>query len=68
MRVALSNFTGGEISSILSARCDLSRYKNSVQCVEKALPTASEYIFSQVMGGRPHSPSKNTFFLVFSTF
>ncbi len=38
MRVALSNFTGGEISSTLSARYDLSRYKNSVQCMENFVP------------------------------
>ncbi len=39
MRIALSNFTGGEVSSSLSARYDLSRYKNSVQCMENFLPT-----------------------------
>ncbi len=38
MRIALTNFTGGEVSPSLSARYDLSRYKNSVQCMENFLP------------------------------
>ena len=38
MRVALQNFTGGEISPTLSARYDLSRYRNSVACMENMLP------------------------------
>ncbi len=38
MRVALTNFTGGEIAPSLAARYDLSRYKNSVQCMENFLP------------------------------
>ena len=38
MRVALQNFTGGEISPTLSARYDLSRYRNSVSCMENMLP------------------------------
>ncbi len=39
MRIALTNFTGGEVSPSLSARYDLSRYKNSVQCMQNFLPT-----------------------------
>ncbi len=39
MRVAITNFTGGEVAPSLSARYDLSRYKNSVQCMENFLPT-----------------------------
>ena len=38
MRVAIQNFTGGEISPILSARYDLARYRNSVACMENMLP------------------------------
>ncbi|WP_300710926.1 hypothetical protein [uncultured Desulfovibrio sp.] len=38
MRVAMQNFTGGEISPILSARYDLARYRNSVACMENMLP------------------------------
>ncbi len=38
MRIALTNFTGGEIAPTLSARYDLSRYKNSVQCMQNFLP------------------------------
>lgn len=38
MRVALQNFTGGEISPTLSARYDLSRYRNCVACMENMLP------------------------------
>lgn len=38
MRVAITNFTGGEISSTLSARYDLARYRNALQCMENFLP------------------------------
>ncbi|MBE6442172.1 MAG: hypothetical protein E7022_07585 [Desulfovibrio desulfuricans] len=38
MRIALQNFTGGEIAPTLSARYDLSRYRNSVACLENMLP------------------------------
>jgi len=38
MRVALQNFTGGEIAPTLSARYDLSRYRNCVSCMENMLP------------------------------
>lgn len=38
MRIALHNFTGGEVSPLLSARYDLSRYGSSVQCMENMLP------------------------------
>ncbi len=38
MRIALTNFTGGEVALSLSARYDLGRYKNSVQCMENFLP------------------------------
>lgn len=38
MRIALQNFTGGEIAPTLSARYDLARFKNSVQCMENFLP------------------------------
>ncbi len=38
MRIALTNFTGGEVAPSLSARYDLSRYKNSVQYMENFLP------------------------------
>lgn len=38
MRIALHNFTGGEVSPILAARYDLSRYSSSVQCMENMLP------------------------------
>lgn len=38
MRIALHNFTGGEVSPILAARYDLSRYGSSVQCMENMLP------------------------------
>ncbi len=39
MRIAITNFTGGEVASSLSARYDLARYKNSVRCMENFLPT-----------------------------
>ncbi len=39
MRIAMNNFTGGEVSPTLSARYDLARYKNSLQCMENFLPT-----------------------------
>ncbi len=39
MRIALNNFTGGEVSPSLNARYDLSRYKNSVQHMENFLPS-----------------------------
>ena len=38
MRVALQNFTGGEVAPTLSARYDLSRYHNCVACMENMLP------------------------------
>lgn len=38
MRIAQTNFTGGEVSPTLSARYDLGRYKNSVGCMENFLP------------------------------
>lgn len=38
MRIALQNFTGGEIAPTLSARYDLARFRNSVQCMENFLP------------------------------
>lgn len=38
MRIALQNFTGGEVAPTLSARYDLSRYRNSVGCMENMLP------------------------------
>ncbi len=38
MRIAINNFTGGEVAPSLSARYDLSRYKNSVQCMENFVP------------------------------
>ncbi len=38
MRIALTNFTGGEVAPSLSSRYDLGRYKNSVQCMENFLP------------------------------
>lgn len=38
MRITLHNFTGGEVSPILAARYDLSRYSSSVQCMENMLP------------------------------
>ena len=38
MRVALQNFTGGEIAPTLSARYDLARYRNCVSCLENMLP------------------------------
>lgn len=38
MRIALQNFTGGEIAPTLSARYDLARYRNSVQCMENFVP------------------------------
>ncbi len=38
MRVAITNFTGGEVAPSLGARYDLSRYKNSVRCMENFLP------------------------------
>ncbi len=39
MRIAITNFTGGEVAPSLSARYDLARYKNSVRCMENFLPT-----------------------------
>ncbi len=39
MRIAMNNFTGGEVSATLSARYDLARYKNSLHCMENFLPT-----------------------------
>ena len=38
MRIALQNFTGGEVAPTLSARYDLSRYHNCVACMENMLP------------------------------
>ncbi|MBQ3060236.1 MAG: hypothetical protein IJD16_08005 [Desulfovibrio sp.] len=38
MRIALQNFTGGEVSPTLSARYDLARYRNCVACMENMLP------------------------------
>ncbi len=38
MRIALQNFTGGEISPTLGARYDLTRYRNCVACMENMLP------------------------------
>ena len=38
MRITLTNFTGGEIAPTLSARCDLARYGNSLQCMENFVP------------------------------
>lgn len=38
MRVALQNFTGGEISPTLGARYDLARYRNCLNCMENMLP------------------------------
>ena len=38
MRVALQNFTGGEVAPTLSARYDLARYRNCVSCMENMLP------------------------------
>lgn len=38
MRIALQNFTGGEVASTLSARYDLARYRNCVACMENMLP------------------------------
>lgn len=38
MRVALQNFTGGEIAPTLSARYDLSRFRSSLHCMENFLP------------------------------
>ncbi len=38
MRIALANFTGGEVAPTLSARYDLSRYRSSVRCMENFLP------------------------------
>ncbi len=38
MRIAITNFTGGEVAPSLSARYDLNRYGNSVQCMENFLP------------------------------
>lgn len=37
-RIALQNFTGGEISPTLGARYDLTRYRNCVVCMENMLP------------------------------
>ncbi len=39
MRIAMTNFTGGEVAPSLSARYDLARHKNSVHCMENFLPT-----------------------------
>ena len=39
MRVAITNFTGGEVAPSLSARYDLGRYKNSLQCMENFIPS-----------------------------
>ena len=38
MRIAVTNFTGGEIAPTLSARYDLARYSNSLQCMENFVP------------------------------
>lgn len=38
MRIALQNFTGGEVAPTLSARYDLARYRNSAACMENMLP------------------------------
>ena len=38
MRIALQNFTGGEVAPTLSARYDLARYRNCVACMENMLP------------------------------
>lgn len=38
MRVALQNFSGGEIAATLAARSDLARYRNSVAALENMLP------------------------------
>lgn len=38
MRVAVTNFTGGELAPTLHARYDLARYKNAVRCMENFLP------------------------------
>ena len=38
MRVALTNFTGGEIAPTLHARYDLARYRNAVRCMENFVP------------------------------
>ena len=38
MRIALQNFTGGEVAPTLSARYDLARYRNCVSCMENMLP------------------------------
>ena len=38
MRIALTNFTGGEVSPTLSARYDLARHRISVQCMENFIP------------------------------
>ncbi len=38
MRIAITNFTGGELAPSLSARYDLSKYSNAVQCMENFLP------------------------------
>ena len=38
MRVALQNFTGGEIAPTLCARSDLARYRNSLASLENMLP------------------------------
>lgn len=35
MRIALQNFTGGEVAPTLSARYDLARYRNSAACMGK---------------------------------
>lgn len=38
MRVSYPNFTGGEISGVLSARYDLSKYKSSCRYMENFIP------------------------------
>ncbi len=38
IRIACNNFTGGEIAPTLSARYDLSRYRNCLSCMENMLP------------------------------
>ncbi|MDD2967181.1 MAG: hypothetical protein PHN64_06850 [Desulfovibrionaceae bacterium] len=38
MRIVCNNFTGGEISPTLSARYDLARHSNALQCMENMLP------------------------------
>ena len=38
MRIVCNNFTGGEIAPTLSARYDLARHSNALQCMENMLP------------------------------